>query len=265
MKSKNDISFTYMGNLQQAWYANEAADTNDINGLLQKFKNFGGSSHHSFPIFFVIDYIARQYLVMTEAMQNIAGYHPREFIESGLDKLIDVFHKEDFEIFNQQVFARNTAFLKATPQQEHHQFIFSYNFRFLRRDKKWANLLQRGSFITSKETGLPLYSLGMVMDINDFKSDNVMVHTIEKNVGESGHRQKISTDYFYPNQEDTLLTPREKLVLQYLSEGYSSKQAADKLFVSERTIVNHKQNMLRKTNTKNIVELVVFAITNRLI
>jgi DNA-binding CsgD family transcriptional regulator len=254
-----------MGNLHRAWYANEVADTSDINELLQKFKNFGRFSHHSFPVFFVIDYTAQQYLVMTEAMQNIAGYHPREFLESGLDKLIDVFHKDDFKIFNQQIFARNTDFLKEIPYPERHQYIFSYNFRFLRHDKKWTNVLQRGSFITSKETSLPLYSLGMVMDITDFKSDNVMVHTIEKNIEESGYKQKISTDYFYPNQEDTLLTRREKTVLQYLSEGYSSKKAGDKLFVSEYTIVNHKQNMLRKTNTKNIVELVVFAITNRLI
>lgn len=265
MKSKNDLSLTYMGNLQRAWYASEAADMQDINKLLQQFKNIAGLFHNSFPVFFVIDYTARQYLVMTDAMQNIAGYHPREFIESGLDKLIDVFHKDDFKVFNQQVFARNTAFLKEIPQHEHHEYIFSYNFRFLRQDKKWAQVLQRGSFITSKETGLPLYSLGMVTDISDFKSDTAMVHSIEKNIEQSGYRQKISTDYFYPNQEDALLTRREKIVLQYLSEGYSSKQAGDKLFISERTIVNHRQNMLRKTNSKNVVELVTFAIRNRLI
>lgn len=265
MKSRNDLDITFMGNLQQAWYASEVADTKDIQNLLQRFKNLEGFMPHSMPLFFVLDYTAQQYLVMTNEMQRIAGYHPREFMESRLEKLIDIYHKDDFKVFNQRIFAHNTAFLKQTPQKDHQDYIFSYNFRFRRQDKRVAQVLQRNCFITSKETGLPLYSLGMIIDIDDFKADTVMVHTIAKNAGSDSYRQPVIKNYFYPDFEETLLTPREKVVLQYLSEGYSSKQVADKLFLSEYTIVNHKQNMLRKTNTKNITEMVAFAIRNRLI
>jgi DNA-binding CsgD family transcriptional regulator len=254
-----------MGNLQKAWYASEVADMQDIQNLLQHFKSFGGFMHHTFPLFYVLDYTAQQYLVMTNEMQGIAGYHPREFIESRLEKLIEVYHKDDFKIYNEQIFAHNTAFLQQAPQEDHHHYIFSYNFRFTRQDKKIAHVLQRNSFITSKETGLPLYSLGMIIDITEFKTDTIMVHTITKGMGSEGNKQLIDTNYFYPNFEETLLTRREKMVLQYMSEGFSSKQVADKLSLSEYTIVNHKQNMLRKTNTRNITELVAFAIRNRLI
>lgn len=264
MKSRNDLNVTFMGNLQKAWYASEIADTPDIQNLLQQFKGLGGFIHHTFPLFYVLDYTAQRYLMMTNEMQGIAGYHPREFIESRLEKLIEVYQKDDFKIYNEQIFAHNTAFLQHVPQEDHHQYIFSYNFRFSRQDKKLAHVLQRNAFITSKETGLPLYSLGMIIDITEFKTDTVMVHTIAKGMG-SGGKQLVSNNYFYPNFEETLLTRQEKLVLQYLSEGHSSKQVADKLFLSEYTIVNHKQNMLRKTNTKNVTELVVFAIRNRLI
>lgn len=263
MKSRNDLDITYMGNLQKAWYAGEVADLRNIQDLLQNFKNLGGFLHHTVPLFYVLDYTAQQYLVMTNEIQGISGYHPREFIESRLEKLIEVYHKDDFRIFNQQVFTHNTAFLKQTSQQDHHQYIFSYNFRFTRQDKKLAHVLQRNSFITSKETGLPLYSLGMILDITEFKTDTVMVHTIARAV--DSKKELVSTNYFYPNFEDSLVTRQEKVVLQYLSEGYSSKQVADKLSLSEYTIVNHKQNMLRKTNTKNITEMVAFAIRNRLI
>ncbi len=267
MKARNDLNVTFMGNLQRAWYASEIADTQDIHHLLQQFKNFGSFIHHSFPLFYVIDYAAQQYLVMTNEMQGIAGYHPREFLESHLEKLIEVYHKDDFKVYNQLIFPANTAFLKETPQEEHDKYVFSYNFRFARQDKKMAHVLQRNSFITSKETGMPLYSLGMIIDITDFKTDTIMVHTIERKQEDRDgfYKQKISTNYFYPDEEDLLLTRREKTVLQYLSEGHSSKQVADKLFVSERTVVNHKQNMLHKTNAKNITELVAFAIRNRLI
>lgn len=256
-----------MGNMQRAWYANEVADASDINSLLQRFKAIGGLIHHSFPFFYVIDYIAQQYLVMTDEVIGMTGYHPRDFLESRMEKLIEVYHKDDFNIYNNRIFVANAAILQQVPQAEHHQYIFSYNFRVFAQDKKPLQLMQRSSFITSKETGLPLYSLGMIIDITDFKTDTAMVHTVEKSHYNNGGvgKERIAINYFYPNQEDTLLTRREKNVLQYLGEGYSSKQIADKLFTSERTVINHKQNMLRKTNTKNSVELVAFAIRNRLL
>ncbi len=267
MKSKNDLSITYMGNLQNAWYASETADIREINDLLGRLRYFSGPLLHSMPLFYVIDYTAQQYLVMSEAVREISGYHPREFLESRLEKLIEVYHKDDFAIFNQHIFAMNASFLKSRPQTEHHQYIFSNNFRFINQNKKISSVLQRAYYMTSGETGLPSYAIGMVIDITDVKTDTVMVHSIEK-VGlyqDTCCKELIQRNYFYPDQEISVLTRREKIVLQYLCEGYSSKQLADRLFVSERTIVNHKQNMLKKTNTKNTVELVAFSLRNHLI
>jgi DNA-binding CsgD family transcriptional regulator len=256
-----------MSHLQNAWYANEVADTKDIHHLLNNFKQFDSVMHHSFPIFFIIDYTAQQYLLMTDALTTVAGYHPKEFLESRLEKLMEVYQKDDFSIFNKEIFSRNAAFLKTTPSNCHHQFIFSYNFRIKCTNKKLTSLLQRNSFITSKETGLPLYSIGIVMDISDIKTDTIIMHKIEKMGFDNGNRNKelIETNYFYPNHEDTLLSLREKDVLRFACDGFSSKQIAHKLSISENTIANHRQNMMRKTNTKNVAELIAFSIRNKLI
>jgi len=265
MKSRNDLDLTFMGNLRQAWYACEVADVQDIHILLKQLKGIGNFNTQSLPLLYLIDYSAQQYLLMTNEIKQIAGYHPTEFLESNLAKLIEVYHKDDFKIFNEQIFTRNIEFLTQTPKEEHANHIFSYNFRVKHQDKRVISVLQRGTFITSLETGRPIYSLGMIVDISDYKTDTCMVHTIERVCEKSGYRQVVDINRHYPNFEDTLLTRKEKLVLQHLSEGQSSKQIADKLFVSERTIINHKQNMLRKTNTKNATELVVFGIRNRII
>ncbi|MBC7508933.1 MAG: response regulator transcription factor [Ferruginibacter sp.] len=50
-----------------------------------------------------------------------------------------------------------------------------------------------------------------------------------------------------------------------MADGFSSKQVAAKLKISENTVSNHRQNMLRKTNTKNVAELVAFCIRSRII
>lgn len=61
------------------------------------------------------------------------------------------------------------------------------------------------------------------------------------------------------------LTPREKEILQLLSEGLSNKQIADLLFVSERTIIGHKSNLFTKTGCKSTISLLSYAIKNKLV
>ena len=66
-------------------------------------------------------------------------------------------------------------------------------------------------------------------------------------------------------ENDLVITRRELEVLQLLAEGLSNKEIGDRLFVSERTIVGHKSNLMAKTNTKNTVSLLAYAIRNGLI
>jgi len=69
-------------------------------------------------------------------------------------------------------------------------------------------------------------------------------------------------------KEDTLeidLTRREKEILQLLCEGLSNKEIADMLFISERTVVGHKSNLLAKTDCKNSMSLMSYAIKNKLV
>lgn len=61
------------------------------------------------------------------------------------------------------------------------------------------------------------------------------------------------------------LNLREKEILKLLYEEYSSKEIADKLFISERTIEFYRQSLIKKTGAKNIVGLIKYAICNELI
>ena len=61
------------------------------------------------------------------------------------------------------------------------------------------------------------------------------------------------------------MSRRERCVLGYMAEGESSKQIAWRLKISENTVSNHRKNMLRKTNTKNVAELIAFACRRDLI
>jgi two-component system response regulator DegU len=62
-----------------------------------------------------------------------------------------------------------------------------------------------------------------------------------------------------PNFNNDDLTEREKQILQLVCRELSSKQIADKLSVSERTIENHRAAIMKKLSVKNTIGLVHYA------
>jgi DNA-binding NarL/FixJ family response regulator len=66
-------------------------------------------------------------------------------------------------------------------------------------------------------------------------------------------------------EEEINLTRREKEVLKCICLGLSNKEIARKLFISPKTVDNHRTNLLSKTSSKNTASLVMCAIKNNLI
>lgn len=61
---------------------------------------------------------------------------------------------------------------------------------------------------------------------------------------------------------DDRLTEREIDVLRLIARGKSAKEIAKVLGVSVRTAETHRQNLRRKLNARNVVELTLYAILN---
>ncbi len=61
------------------------------------------------------------------------------------------------------------------------------------------------------------------------------------------------------------LSKREKEILLLICQGFSNNEIAEKLFISPKTVDNHRTNLLAKTATRNSPHLVLYAIQNKLI
>lgn len=64
---------------------------------------------------------------------------------------------------------------------------------------------------------------------------------------------------------DELLTPRERELLQLISEGYSTKDISEKCILSPRTVDTHRKSIMEKLNVHSIAELTRVAIREGLI
>lgn len=61
------------------------------------------------------------------------------------------------------------------------------------------------------------------------------------------------------------ITERELEVLQLIINGYSNKEIGKKLFVSKRTIENHRSNLMSKMGAKNTADIVRIACKDHLV
>ena len=61
------------------------------------------------------------------------------------------------------------------------------------------------------------------------------------------------------------LTDREREVLQLIAEGFSSREIADKLNVSVKTVGVHRTNLMEKLEIYNVTDLVKYALRKGII
>ena len=59
--------------------------------------------------------------------------------------------------------------------------------------------------------------------------------------------------------KEELFSQREREVLELLAKGKSSREIAEQLFITERTVESHRKNMIDKGQVKNTVELIAYA------
>jgi len=69
-----------------------------------------------------------------------------------------------------------------------------------------------------------------------------------------------------PNEQvDNRLTTREQVILGHIAGGKSSKEIANSLCISTRTVDAHRRNIKSKLEIDNLAELVRYAIDNGLV
>jgi DNA-binding NarL/FixJ family response regulator len=92
-----------------------------------------------------------------------------------------------------------------------------------------------------------------------FYYDEKVLEIIHKNIiSSSGNRIKSDLD-------NKLLSKREVDVLELICQQLTTVEIADKLFISPRTVEGHRNNLLLKTQSKNVAGLVIYGIQKDII
>jgi len=88
----------------------------------------------------------------------------------------------------------------------------------------------------------------------EYFMDSSVSHKVVKKLMEFPEKEAKITDATYET-----LTSREQEIMVLLAQGLSNKQIAEKLFISPKTVENHRSNILHKLNLHSTLELVRYA------
>ena len=107
----------------------------------------------------------------------------------------------------------------------------------------------------TKESATERLLKGVEFVLNgEYFMDGAVSHTVVKELMQTPEKEMKIADAGYET-----LTSREQEVMVLLAEGCSAKEAAEKLFISPKTVENHRTNILNKLGLHSTLELVRYA------
>ena len=191
---------------------------------------------------------------VSPGITEVLGYSPEQFTP---EFLFQIIHPDDAPAFI-NFGKKSVEFFNSIAPED----IFSYKVRFdfrIRKNKgDYIRVLQQVVTLQTTETGGINRTLGIHTDISHIKTEGNPVLSFVGMEGRPSYLNVELSTAFSPTTE--LLTRREKEVLYYIVHGRHSNEIAEILFLSKHTVLNHRRNIMVKTQTTSTAELIVKAV-----
>jgi DNA-binding CsgD family transcriptional regulator len=214
----------------------------------------------------VIDYRDGR-VIFIRGFEEVLGISPDILTKGKFEFLVSLVHPDDVEkVLGLSV--HYYKFIESQPMDKRLSFKASLNFRMKKSDGTYIKVLEQVVFLAKDETGKITHGFKHFTDISHFHYSNEVVLAVLDD-DKDAQRQQLYTFNLEKkvmegiNAKDVrVFSERELEILTLIRDGKSSKEIAVELKISQFTVNKHRENMMRKTECKNMNEVISFAYCN---
>jgi PAS domain S-box-containing protein len=201
-------------------------------------------------------------LYVSPKFENITGYACKKFITESVPFWFSVIHPADMQAVTGSITKAQHELQTTNPRPT---APLKLEYRITRRDGRviWIREFKQ---IVSYQNGQKNHILGCLHDITGEKdAEQAAVHGLLKREKAAHGLLGVAVSYQLndatagrptSSPASTRISPREKQVLRLVAAGYSSKQIAAELAISENTVETHRRHLLGKFKVNNSTALV---------
>ena len=114
---------------------------------------------------------------------------------------------------------------------------------------------------------------GVIRYVSKETDGNNFLHSVHKVLKEivpfsapvSKRREKVSPFGRRRNSQPTALTSRQTEVIRLIADGYSTRNIAEFLHLSPKTVEKHRQSLMKKLDIHNIAILTRYAVSRGIV
>jgi len=209
---------------------------------------------YSSTFFCVTDTQSLEFKYIGKNMQSCLGYETSELLDGGMKFFWSKIHPDDVDNWLQSLNSLMEYTTKEIPLEQRNQMNYTWNYRLRNSKDEYVNIIQNTTPLGFDSNMKPVIGLAHYTIVSP---EITLPQTASAKLLNSEH--EYETKYFNNFSQKLLsdgITNRERDVIRLLVLNYSSKQIAEKLFISHNTVDTHRRNILKKLNINSTGELI---------
>lgn len=215
-------------------------------------KNF----HDNAPICsLVYNTLTMTYDYFSDNIEQMMGYTSTDFKTGGLKFAMTLVHPDHAKIYSRELLPIMIKYISMYAFSNRIKDLrFTYNFKIRTKDGNYIWAMHNMSIFKVTKVHIPTQFITYITDFSAVKQDESITLCVSEKTQQ--YNKPVFTKIFHPNNETLRLTKRELDILHKIAGGKTSDQIANELSLSIHTINTHRKNMLVKTGSNNITQLI---------
>lgn len=240
--------------VKKAISSNKVLTKGQIEAYKKRFASIDASLDPGRSFYYLFDHNNLTYIYVSEGMVEIMGLTGEELnsLDGGYLRFV---HEDDLSLFGEKILP-NFRKIRSKHLNIIDQLTFQIMGRIRRENGEIVGTLLEYQILEVDEDLKAVLSFGKMTELRFPQSvRGIGVSVYEKVKGKTIQHYDEIFPFGAPK-----ITTRELEILKLIADGKTGKKISEQLYISENTVKNHRQNMLRKLGLKSSSELVRYAI-----